>query len=285
LSFMRITTSTNGLTQVVNDNLFYSVQQASAQEENTPASPFLPFSQQQEQEAVPEEEQRQQLTPTNQTTATIPTNQTTLTNETTAAAPDECMTSPAGEIYCRYVPQTNETITAPDECLITDAGIFCAYEELQNGEPVQQATPTNQTTGTTNQTTMGPTFPSVPLSQEQEAVPEEDVTTEGNVRAEGNITVGPLCPPGTVLTEGNVRAEGNITVGPLCEPITEEAFAQGLETGGETEDGGLGEAGEGGGTGQSTDCYHGGVRYSEGSIVKMEGILKECQNGKWVRSS
>lgn len=35
-------------------------------------------------------------------------------------------------------------------------------------------------------------------------------------------------------------------------------------------------------TSQPGVCYYGGVSYSEGSMLKMEGILRSCTNGKWV---
>ena len=116
--------------------------------------------------------------PTYQTITATPTNQTTLTNETTAAAvPAGCITSPTGEIYCPYVPLTNETTAAavPDECLSTDKGIFCAYEELQNRDVLQQATPTNQTVLSTNQTTLtnGTT------AELLDSQPTTDLQTEG----------------------------------------------------------------------------------------------------------
>jgi len=88
--------------------------------------------------------------PTYQTITATPTNQTTLTNETTAAA-------------------------VPDECLSTDKGIFCAYEELQNRDVLQQATPTNQTVLSTNQTTLtnGTT------AELLDSQPTTDLQTEG----------------------------------------------------------------------------------------------------------
>ncbi len=36
------------------------------------------------------------------------------------------------------------------------------------------------------------------------------------------------------------------------------------------------------GIGVAADCYFEGVRYSDGSIITMNGAKYKCQNGSWV---
>jgi len=169
-----ITSPAQGFIHVVNDidDSYYSVQQASAQEESTSSVSFTPFSQQQDQEAVPEQEGGQQLT-------TTPANQTVANATNGTAAPEP---QPGEPSY--GVPSSQcINISSVEYCLLprdkpTPPGVVCADVHFTNGtsglycpsqstgevavEPgtpaVAQTTPTNQTQTTINETITAPFY-------------------------------------------------------------------------------------------------------------------------------
>jgi hypothetical protein len=124
-SFSMITYTGRDFTELVGngDNSYYLLQQASAQEEITSGLPFTPFSEQQEQEAVPEEGQ-QPITPTNQTGA--------------GEAPSEGTTP-------QQQQPANQNATARQDCILTTAGLLCPPPPVGNATALPGAIPDNQT--------------------------------------------------------------------------------------------------------------------------------------------